>query len=236
VMREDRPAPRRRGIDDTVPAFGRQTWSALAEVARNGRLAWIVLYSALVFVLLKATVFVYQPYLRERGLTLEEIGIVFGGVSLVSAIVAARTHVLRHRFGDRVLVWTLLGVLAVSFVGLAGAGSGAGMLALLGVQAIVAGIYSPLTKPLLNREIADSRGRAAVLSVESMVRRAAMGIFAPLIGLHGQTDVMLVCGALGLGGMILLAVARVSQAAAPASTSGPPSGSPRPAGSGADPR
>jgi hypothetical protein len=82
------------------------------------------------------------------------------------------------------------------------------MLALLCVQAMVTGIYAPLTKPLLNQEIADSHGRAAVLSVESMVRRAAMGIFAPFLGLQAQGDVMFVCGAVGLAGMLLLAVAR----------------------------
>ena len=41
-----------------------------------------------------------------------------------------------------------------------------------------------------------------------MVRRAAMGIFAPLVGLFGQTDVMLLCGVVGLGGMVVLGLAR----------------------------
>ena len=70
------------------------------------------------------------------------------------------------------------------------------------MQAVANGIYSPLTKPLLNAEIADSSRRAAVLSVESMARRAAMGMFSPLVGLYGETDVMLLCGAVGLGGFV----------------------------------
>lgn len=208
LMRDDRPTLPAPSESGSLRVWSQQTFGALAEVARNSRLAWIVGYSALVFVLLRATVYVYQPYLSERGLGPDEIGLVFAGVYVVAAGVAYRTHDLRARFGDPRLVWTVLGVLAASFVGLAGAGSGAWMLALLVVQAVVTGIYAPLTKPLLNREIVDSRGRAAVLSVESMVRRAAMGIFAPLLGLHGQADVMLVCGAVGLGGLVLLAVAR----------------------------
>ena len=82
------------------------------------------------------------------------------------------------------------------------------MLGLLVVQAVANGLYSPLTKPLLNAEISDSRQRAAVLSVDSMARRAGMAVFAPLVGLYGQGDVMLLCGVVGLAGLVVLALAR----------------------------
>ncbi|MBA3821333.1 MAG: hypothetical protein H0X17_20790, partial [Deltaproteobacteria bacterium] len=179
-------------------------------------------YSAVVFALLRATIYVYQPYLAERGLGTLAIGLLFAGVYLIASLVAYRTYQLRARMGEDRLLWGLLAVLAVSFVGLAGAGNGPWMLALLLVQAIANGIYSPLTKPLLNAEITDSRSRAAVLSVESMARRAAMGVFAPLVGLYGQADVMLLCGAVGVGGLVLLAVARLRlrRAAGPAALTG----------------
>lgn len=199
-----------------LPPWWHGAVAALAEVTRNGRLLWLVGYSAVVFALLRATVYLYQPYLAERGLGTVEIGALFAAVTLVASLAAYQTHHLRARLGDERLVWGLLGVLAASFVGLAVAGSGPWMLGLLLVQAIASGVYSPLTKPLLNREIVDSRGRAAVLSVESMARRAAMGLFAPLVGLYGQADVMLLCGAAGLGGLILLALARARMARRPA--------------------
>ena len=191
-----------------------QMAAAIGEVGRSGRLLWLVGYSAVVFALLRATVYVYQPYLAERGLGTTAIGALFAGVYLVAALAAYRTHRLREQLGDERLLWGLLAVLAASFVGLAGAGSGPWMLGLLLVQAVANGVYSPLTKPLLNQEISDSRGRAAVLSVESMARRAAMGLFAPLVGLYGQTDVMLLCGAVGLGGFAVLALARARLGAA----------------------
>jgi MFS family permease len=196
-----------------VRTWWQQTWAALAEVVRNGRLAWLVGYSAVVFALLRATIYVYQPYLAERGLATLEIGLLFAGVNLVAAVVAMRTYQLRAAFGDDRLLWGLLAVLGVSFVGLASAGAGPWMLVLLVVQAVASGVYSPLTKPLLNREI-RSQNRAAVLSVESMARRAAIGVFAPFVGLYGQTDVMLLCGAVGLVGLVILAVARLRLRAA----------------------
>jgi len=164
----------------------KQVSSAIGDVLRNPRLAWMVGYSAVVFVLVRATVYLYQPYLQARGLGLVSIGILFASVYCVASLVAYRTYALRKRVGDELLLWGLLAV-----------------------QAVANGIYSPLTKPLINAEIADSRRRAAVLSVESMARRVAMGVFAPLVGLWGQGNVMTLCGAVGLGGFALLAFARM---------------------------
>ncbi|HRC56363.1 MAG TPA: hypothetical protein PKU97_10590, partial [Kofleriaceae bacterium] len=107
------------------------------------------------------------------------------------------------------LLWGLLGVLAASFLLLGQVHSGPLLAALLAVQAVASGLFSPLTKPLLHREIADSQRRAAVLSVESMARRASLGLFAPLAGLYGQSHVMVLCGVVGLAGIVVLALVRV---------------------------
>src|SRR5205823_10500469 len=104
-----------------APAVRRTSWSvqvvaALADVARNGRLAWIVGYSAIVFSLLRATIYIYQPYLHDRGLDPVEIGLLFAGVYLLAALVAHRTYRLRALIGDEVMLWLLLATLAVSFL------------------------------------------------------------------------------------------------------------------------
>ena len=178
---------------------------ALADVAASGRLAWMIGYSAVVFVLLRATEYLYQPLLKSHHLSYVEIGLVFAAVYLVASLVAHRGWALRQRFGDEPLLWAMLGGLALSFVLLAEV-QGAWVLMLLGVQAIANGLYSPLVKPLINREIPDSSRRATVLSVESIVRRAAMGVFSPIAGLYGAHSAMQLCGVVGLAGMAVLAV------------------------------
>ena len=207
-MRDDRVRSRR------VRLWWHEAIGALAEVGSNPRLAWLVGYSAVVFLLLRATAYVYQPYLAERGLGTGAIGAVFASVYLIAAFAARATHRLRAWFGDDAVLWGLLGTLAISFVALARAGSGVWMLALLVIQAVAHGVYAPLTKPLLNREVTDSRRRAAVLSVESMIRRAALGLFAPLAGLYGQDDGLVLCGAVGIAGLVVLGIARAVRPAA----------------------
>ncbi len=206
--------PRRVASPQRI-AWRSQTANAITTVARNGRLLWIVGYSAIVFMLLRATIYLYQPYLEARGLGAAAIGALFAGVYVIGAFVAFKTHQLRRRFGDDALLWGVLAVLSASFVGLAGAMAGPWMLSLLVVQAIANGVSSPLTKPILNAEIVDSSQRAAILSVESMARRIAMGVFAPLVGLYGEADVMLLCGGVGIAGMVLLALSRGSRQRSP---------------------
>lgn len=217
VLHDDRPlaetrAAPSRGALANVRSWGAQMRDALVEVGRNPRLGWMVGYSAVVFVLLRTSIYIYQPYLQERGLGPIASGALFAGVYVVASAVAYRTYRLRRRFSDETLLWSLLALLAVSFLGLAGAANGPWMISLLVIQAVANGLYSPLTKPLLNAEISDSRGRAAILSVESMARRAAMGVFAPLVGLYGQSDVMLLCGGVGVVGLVALAAARLRPA------------------------
>lgn len=207
TMADDRRCapPRER-----APGLAWRAWlahmrEALGDVAASGRLAWMVGYSAVVFVLLRATEYLYQPLLKHQHLSYLEIGLVFAAVYAVGAVVAHRGYALRRRFGDEPLLWGMLGGLALSFVLLANV-AGPWVLVLLGVQGVANGLYSPLVKPLLNREIPSSDRRATVLSVESIVRRGAMGVFSPIAGLYGAHSAMELCGAIGLGGLALLAL------------------------------
>lgn len=181
--------------------------AAIRDTAKASRLAWLVGYSAVVFTLVTATKYVYQPYLDDRGMSFTQIGAVYAGGHVIGAITALRTQPLRARFGDDTLLWALLFALAASFVGLAGAEPGPWMLGLMAIQAIATGLYSPLTKPLLNAQISaiDTGRRASLLAVESIARRLVMGVFAVSAGLYGQANVMFICGAAGLLGLVVLA-------------------------------
>jgi hypothetical protein len=100
-------------------------------------------------------------------------------------------------------------LLALSYVALARWLSVWG-LALIAAQSVVNGLYSPFSKELLNREIADSGQRATVLSVDSVARRLGFGGFGLVVGVlidgSGLQAGLYLCAAAGLfGGAALLA-------------------------------
>jgi len=189
-------------------AWARHMIEAVKDVLRSARLAWLVGYSALVFVLLTASNrYLYQPYLREQHFSLHAIGLVYAGVNLIAAVVALDASRLRRRLGDDALLWILLGTLGISLLLLSQV-AGPWAVLLIGLQAFGTGLYSPIVKPLLNRAITESSRRATVLSVESIARRAAMTIFMPVVGIAGADSALTLCGALGVGGLVALAILR----------------------------
>jgi len=192
-----------RPVREELSAYAQVMRRALGDLVHNRRLLWIMGYSAVAFTLLKVTIDLYQPYLDSRGFSLTGRGFIFAGIHVLAALVATRTIALRRRFGEEALVWGVMGMLAVSFLLLVKV-SGALVLVLLAVQAVASGIYSPLVKPMINREIADSGRRATVLSIESIMRRAAMGLFLLSASLFGSTSAIYLCGGVGLGGGFLL--------------------------------
>jgi MFS family permease len=210
LSEEDLPARVRRpqrSVRVELADYFRHMAEAIGEVRRRSGLAWIIVFSAVVFMLLRATIYLYQPYLEARSFGIAETGFAFAGVYVVATVVAHNVQRLRQALGEPALVWGLLATLAASFV-LLNQFAGPWALIMLAVQAGANGLYSPLVKPILNRQIEDSGKRATVLSIESIAQRAATGLFIPITGLYGLETAIYLCGAAACGGLVLLAVWR----------------------------
>ncbi|MSP63384.1 MAG: MFS transporter [Myxococcales bacterium] len=171
-------------------------------------LRFAVIFSTLIFTLVRMGIYLHQPLLTATGFSISDVGMIMAGFSLLAAFGAQRIDSIRRLIGERTLVWTLPAVLAGSYLVLGRFLGGIGI-AMLALQWIASGVYSPLSKDLLNREIADSSHRATLLSVESMARRLAFGMFAPLVGwtidTHDLHAGLYVCAALAAVGTVALA-------------------------------
>ena len=172
-------------------------------------LRFAVGFSVLVFTLLRMGLYLYPPYLDRAGLDTAWIGVVLAALYVVGAAGAQKIESVRRHLGEARLVWALPIALAVSYAVL-GRYFAVWGVALLAVQSLVNGLYSPFSKELLNREIADSGQRATVLSVESMARRLAFGAFAPVAGVlidaHGLHTALYLCAGAGVvGGALIIA-------------------------------
>lgn len=217
LMRSERPAPvRSRAAGAEVALYLRHMRQSLRDVITSRRLLWIIGYATVVFVLLRSTVVLYQPYLDSRGFSLAEIGLVYAGSHLVAAVAARRFHAVRRWLGEEPLAYGILAALVVSFLLLNRFHGAWAPLSMLLLQAMANGLYSPLAKTMLNHNIADSSRRATILSIESIARRAATGLFWPVAGMVGASSAMYLCGAIGFAGFVALSVLATRMMAPPA--------------------
>ena len=186
-------------------------WAAMRSAAlvavRRPRLRAAILFSVITFTLLRMGLYLQPTWLASEGLDLAWVGGVLAALSLVAAIGAEGIESARRRLDERALVVLLPAVIGVAYLALPRCGWPLGIF-LLGILALGNGVYSPLSKDLLNREITDSGQRATVLSVESMARRLAFGAFAPLAGVlideRGLSSGIQATGLLGLCGAVLV--------------------------------
>ena len=192
-----------------LPAMG----AAARTVLSRAPLRRAVLFSVLTFTLLRMGLYLQPTWLDATGLGVGWIGLLLALISLIGAIGAARIEAVRRRIGERGLVVVLPLALGACYLVLGRSGLPLG-LGLLALHAVANGVYSPLSKDLLNRQISDSSQRATVLSVESMARRLGFGAFAPLAGFlidrHGLAAGLQITGALGLLGAVAMGVLALS--------------------------
>lgn len=194
---------------------------AFRALLRTPLLVIIMLQGVAVFVLARiCQVNLFQPILGAKQFDLATYGLVMSAMTLFEAFGSQRPGWMRRWFADLDAVYVLSIMLALTFLGLPWAGK-AGTVALLCLFALACGLSYPIQRQLLNDHIDDSRYRATLMSVESIIDRAVCAVLAAQIGSSlegGMLDrYLLISAGLTFGGMVVLwIVTSVKRGAAPA--------------------
>ncbi|MGW2270234.1 MFS transporter [Streptomyces yangpuensis] len=196
---------------------GRQKWSPRDQLAAGrvlGRSPLLALYMAqgvAVFTLVRiGQANLFQPILTVKHLPLKAFGVMMAVTTLFELAGAARSAWLR-RLGDVRAVLLLTVVMAVSLALLVPAGL-IGTAVCLCVFSLASGLIFPIQRQLINRAIPDSRQRATLISLESLIDRAVCALVVLALGgylARGEMNLFLVHLAFGttllMGAVALLA-------------------------------
>ena len=161
-------------------------WRQLREVAGWFRLepflGVVILQGVAAFVLARLVqVNLFQPVLEQRGFPVAGYGLVMALMTACEAVGSARPAWVRGWLDDFRAVFVLSLLLAASMGALAPSGFWM-TLALLSFFAYLTGLLYPIQRQLINDVIPDSRHRATIMSLESIVDRAVNAWLAALIG------------------------------------------------------
>lgn len=153
----------------------------LATLRRSPFLILIMLQGIGIFVLSRIVqVNLYQPILEAKRFSLVTHGGIMSAMTLFEAWGSARPGWMRHLLSDLSAVFLLTAVVAAS-LSIMGAAGQAGTLAGLFLFAYATGLAYPIQRQVLNDAIPDSRFRATLLSVESIVDRTVCAAIVPFI-------------------------------------------------------
>ncbi|MEC3974015.1 MFS transporter [Amycolatopsis sp. H20-H5] len=190
---------------------------ALSALRTSRWLVLLMVQGIAMFTLVRiCQVNLFQPILESKSLSVNWYGAVLAAMTIFEALGAARPHRLRRAIGPVGSVFLLTVVMALCLGFLVPLGS-MGTVVALCVFAVATGISFPIQKQLLNDSIPDSRYRATLLSMESILDRAVCAVVAVALGAYlaaGRLNEFLVlsaavtCGVMGLLGLLLFFVRR----------------------------
>ena len=159
-----------------------QTGESLKVVKERPKIAFLILFSELIFMFLTSLFFYLQTYWKSSGWDEFSIGLVLAATSVMSAISGLKGGTLEKKIGDRAILIIAPVLLLVSMWGIALTPYAPYFFILTG---LIDGMLYVAIQDYLNKMIPSER-RATVLSFQSMTFSIYMIIFFPIIGFFGD--------------------------------------------------
>ncbi|MFC0431631.1 MFS transporter [Kutzneria buriramensis] len=187
----DRPSP---------PPISVALRGAFHQLRSSRLLVLLMVQGVAIFTLARiCSVNLFQPILDSKHTPVVLYGVVMALMTVFEALGAARPNWLRRRVSDVRSVFLLTVAMAVTLA-LAGLLGVVGAVVALCVFSLACGLSFPIQRALLNAAITDSRYRATLLSIESIIDRAVCALVALALGGYleaGQLTGFLVQTAVG---------------------------------------
>ncbi|MEV6599813.1 MFS transporter [Actinoplanes sp. NPDC051346] len=186
------------------------TWRTVGGAARFLRrsplLILIMVQGIAVFTLSRILqVNLFQPILTVKDTPVVWHGAVLAAMTVFEVAGAAASHRVRRNTRDLAAVSVLTVVMAASLA-LVVPAPGVFTIVCLCAFSLVAGLVYPVQRKLLNEAITDSRYRATLLSIESLIDRAVCAVVALLLGSYLATGRLQTFLLLSAGAAVLLIV------------------------------
>jgi MFS family permease len=174
-------------LDDRRPADGarRRERGHMGEAARfalhTPAVRWSMAVAVIAVTASHVFYFLQQPYLQAIGVPVAVFGVVFALTKLVTAWVASLAHRVDHALGQR---RTTALMLAMPVIGLGGMVFATTPIAAAWIltRGVLDGLWMPLANVYVNRRV-DSRLRATLLSLQSVLARLTLAAALGLLGL-----------------------------------------------------
>ena len=165
-----------------IKAMWVQTRASLKVVKEKPKIAFLILFSELIFMFLTSLFFYLQTYWKSEGWDEFQIGIVLAATAVMSAISGLKGHNIEKKIGEKGILLFAPLLLLVALWGIALSSLAPYFFIITG---LIDGLLYVAVQDFINKLIPSER-RATVLSFQSMTFSMYMIIFFPVIGFFGD--------------------------------------------------
>jgi MFS family permease len=177
--------PPKSGPTSKLPPSIRNQLASIRQVIVGDKsLLWIIIYAGIILTFNQAGLWLYQPYFELTGISVFMFGVIFASFQFVAAFAGKWYHHAKERFGERVLLISLVFI-----------STGASLLlgqliftlsfTFIFLHQVVRGFYKIIFSDLINQRV-ESDVRASVLSVQNLVGRILTALIMPFIGFYAD--------------------------------------------------
>ncbi len=165
-----------------IKAMAVQTKESLKVVKERPKIAFLILFSELIFMFLTSLFFYLQTYWKGNGWNEFQIGVVLAAAAAMSAISGLKGYRIEKKIGEKGILLFAPLLLMISMWGIALTSVDYLFFIITG---LIDGLLYVAVQDYLNRMIPSKR-RATVLSFQSMTFSLYMIIFFPAVGFFGD--------------------------------------------------
>jgi predicted MFS family arabinose efflux permease len=169
----------------TAEAFsliGKRLVGTIKYLRKSPYLVFLIFQAVAIFVVGRIVqVNLFQPILSSKNIQLPVHGMVMAAMTLFEAFGSAYPHSLRKFLIDRNAVFALTTLLGLALILIPLSGAALTMLGLC-LFSLWVGFAYPIQRQLFNDAISEPGYRATLMSIESIVDRAACAVVAALLG------------------------------------------------------
>lgn len=175
------PQEYKDAISQTIRNYSHHLWQSVCDIRKNSTIMWLMAYASCLFVLHRAVfITLQQPFF----IALAVPAFMFGILDSINSLGVAGFSYIAHNIEKRMkLNHIFILIPTILCFSLMGMGLITTKVALIFFFfQMILGIKTPILRHYVNLEIINSRQRATILSVESLVARVIFSLYALLLG------------------------------------------------------
>lgn len=161
-------------------SYLQHTKESFKEAFTNKNLLFLLLFSSLLFVVSRTSLWFYQPYMNQSGLPLAYFGIVWASFSIFAISGSKSANRLENKLGERWSLWFIIIAMFLSLVFMSYWFAIFGIVFIF-LQQFVRGFSHPILQDYTHKHL-NSEKRATLLSIQNMSGSLMFAVLAPLYG------------------------------------------------------